>query len=117
MTGAGTFAGSEQVAAELQVTGMTCGSCAARIERRLNRLDGVAATVNYATGRAYFTSTGGRDAAELIGIVPRLVAPSLNVTEPVAPAATVAVSVTVLPKVEGFNDEVRLRFEEAWSTV
>ena len=48
---------------------MTCGSCAARIERRLNRLDGVAATVNYATGRAYFTSLGGRDAAELIGVI------------------------------------------------
>ena len=58
-----------QVEAELVVTGMTCGSCAARIERRLNRLDGVAATVNYATGRAYFTSMGGREAAELIGVI------------------------------------------------
>ena len=48
---------------------MTCGACAARIERRLNRLDGVAATVNYATGRAYFASTGGRDPAELIGVI------------------------------------------------
>ncbi len=48
---------------------MTCGSCAARIERRLNRLDGVAATVNYATGRAYFTSLGGREAAELISVI------------------------------------------------
>ena len=48
---------------------MTCGACAARIERRLNRLDGVAATVNYATGRAYFTSTGGRGPAELIGVI------------------------------------------------
>ena len=48
---------------------MTCGSCAARIERRLNRLDGVSATVNYATGRAYFTSLGGRDPAELIGVI------------------------------------------------
>jgi Cu+-exporting ATPase len=65
---AGTFVPSGQVAAELVVTGMTCGACAARIERRLNRLDGVAATVNYATGRAYFTSTGGREAAELIGV-------------------------------------------------
>jgi P-type Cu+ transporter len=58
-----------RVEAELVVTGMTCGACAARIERRLNRLDGVAATVNYATGRAYVTSTGGRDAAELIGVI------------------------------------------------
>ncbi len=54
---------------EFIVGGMTCGACAARIERRLNRLDGVAATVNYATGRAYFTSTGGRDSAELIGVI------------------------------------------------
>jgi Cu+-exporting ATPase len=54
---------------ELVISGMTCGSCAARIERRLNRLDGVSATVNYATGRAYFTSLGGRDLPELIGVV------------------------------------------------
>ena len=57
------------VEAELVVGGMTCGSCAARIERRLNRLDGVAATVNYATGRAYFSSLGGRDPGELIGVI------------------------------------------------
>jgi P-type Cu+ transporter len=57
------------VQAELVVTGMTCGACAARIERRLNRLDGVSATVNYATGRAYFTSLGGREAPELIGVI------------------------------------------------
>ena len=69
MSETGTFAVSGQVEAELVVTGMTCGSCAARIERRLNRLDGVAATVNYATGRAYFTSMGGREAAELISVI------------------------------------------------
>ncbi len=55
--------------AELVVGGMTCGACAARIERRLNRLDGVAATVNYATGRAYFAHLGGRDPGELIGVI------------------------------------------------
>ena len=69
MTETPTFVPDEQVRAELVVTGMTCGSCAARIERRLNRLDGVAATVNYATGRAYFTSLGGRDAIELISVI------------------------------------------------
>ena len=37
---------------ELPITGMTCASCASRIERRLNRLDGVSATVNYATEKA-----------------------------------------------------------------
>jgi Cu+-exporting ATPase len=57
------------VQAELVVGGMTCGACAARIERRLNRLDGVAATVNYATGRAYFSHLGGCDVRELIGVI------------------------------------------------
>jgi len=37
---------------DLQLTGMTCAACAARIEKKLNRLDGVRATVNYATERA-----------------------------------------------------------------
>ena len=37
---------------DLPITGMTCASCAARIEKRLNRLDGVEATVNYATETA-----------------------------------------------------------------
>ncbi len=37
---------------ELPITGMTCASCAARVEKRLNRLDGVEASVNYATETA-----------------------------------------------------------------
>ena len=37
---------------DLPIAGMTCASCAARIERRLNKLDGVTATVNYATEKA-----------------------------------------------------------------
>jgi Cu+-exporting ATPase len=37
---------------ELAIGGMTCASCASRIEKKLNRLDGVSATVNYATERA-----------------------------------------------------------------
>ncbi|MBN6034243.1 cation-translocating P-type ATPase [Amycolatopsis sp. 195334CR] len=37
---------------ELAITGMTCASCAARIERKLNKMDGVTATVNYATEKA-----------------------------------------------------------------
>ena len=37
---------------ELAVGGMTCASCAARIEKRLNKLDGVTASVNYATEQA-----------------------------------------------------------------
>ena len=37
---------------ELDLAGMTCAACASRIERRLNKIDGVIATVNYATERA-----------------------------------------------------------------
>jgi Cu+-exporting ATPase len=37
---------------ELSISGMTCASCANRIERKLNKLDGVSATVNYATEKA-----------------------------------------------------------------
>ena len=44
-------AGSRQV--DLAITGMTCASCANRIERKLNKLDGVTATVNYATEKAH----------------------------------------------------------------
>ena len=40
---------------ELPIEGMTCASCATRIEKRLNRLDGVEATVNYATENAAVT--------------------------------------------------------------
>lgn len=40
---------------ELAITGMTCASCANRIERKLNKLDGVVATVNYATEKAKVT--------------------------------------------------------------
>jgi Cu+-exporting ATPase len=40
---------------DLEVGGMTCASCAVRVEKRLNRLDGVHATVNYATGQARVT--------------------------------------------------------------
>ena len=37
---------------ELPITGMTCASCANRVERKLNQLEGVTATVNYATEKA-----------------------------------------------------------------
>ena len=54
---------------ELAVGGMTCGACAVRIERRLNRLDGVTATVSYATERAYVVADGGHDVAALVAAV------------------------------------------------
>ena len=49
---------------DLAIEGMTCASCAARIERRLNKLDGVTATVNYATEQAQVTFPEGTEPAE-----------------------------------------------------
>ena len=54
---------------ELRINGMTCASCANRIERSLNKLDGVAATVNYATEKASVTVPAGYDPAQLIAEV------------------------------------------------
>src|ERR671932_54965 len=48
---------------ELPITGMTCASCANRIERRLNKLDGVTASVNYATETAAVELDAGVEAA------------------------------------------------------
>jgi Cu+-exporting ATPase len=54
---------------ELIVGGMTCASCAARIEKKLNKLDGVLATVNYATEKATASIRPGIDPQLLIGTV------------------------------------------------
>ena len=54
---------------ELDIQGMTCASCAARIERRLNKLDGVTATVNYATERATISHDGTHAPEELVAEV------------------------------------------------
>ena len=54
---------------ELEIGGMTCASCATRIEKKLNRMDGVAATVNYATEKARVTFPASLTPAELIATV------------------------------------------------
>ncbi|WP_406265780.1 heavy metal translocating P-type ATPase [Actinacidiphila glaucinigra] len=54
---------------ELAIGGMTCASCAARIEKKLNRMDGVTATVNYATEKAKVAFGGGIGVGDLIATV------------------------------------------------
>jgi Cu+-exporting ATPase len=54
---------------ELEIGGMTCASCAARIEKKLNRMDGVTASVNYATEKAKVGYGGGVAVADLIATV------------------------------------------------
>ena len=54
---------------ELAIGGMTCASCAARVEKKLNRMDGVTATVNYATEKAKVNFPNTVDAADLVATV------------------------------------------------
>ena len=54
---------------ELLIGGMTCASCAVRIEKKLNRLDGVTATVNYATEKAKVTYGPGVTPEDLVATV------------------------------------------------
>ncbi len=54
---------------DLAVTGMTCASCAARIEKKLNKIDGVEATVNYATEAAKVAVPDGVDEDLLLSTI------------------------------------------------
>ena len=54
---------------QLDIEGMTCASCAARVEKKLNKVDGVEASVNYATERATVEAPGGMTVDELIAVV------------------------------------------------
>ncbi|MEU3446319.1 heavy metal translocating P-type ATPase [Streptomyces thermolilacinus] len=65
--GPATASGTADV--ELAIGGMTCASCAARIEKKLNRMEGVEATVNYATEKARVTFGGGVSVEDLIATV------------------------------------------------
>ena len=66
---AGTHTGPDAQAVELEISGMTCSSCANRIEKKLNKLEGVTATVNYATEKAKVSYIGDVDPADLIATV------------------------------------------------
>ena len=55
--------------AELAIGGMTCASCAARIEKKLNKLDGVTATVNFATETARVSFPAAVSGGDLISVV------------------------------------------------
>ncbi|MGH3672528.1 MAG: heavy metal translocating P-type ATPase [Pseudonocardiaceae bacterium] len=62
-------AGSPGRSLELSIGGMTCAACAARVERRLNKLDGVRASVNYATEKATIAAPATVGTAELVAQV------------------------------------------------
>ena len=76
---------------ELDITGMTCASCANRIERKLNKLSGVHATVNYATERATVAHPAEVSAADLLATV-EAAGYAASVRAPASPPAAAAAS-------------------------
>ncbi|MER7850898.1 heavy metal translocating P-type ATPase, partial [Kitasatospora sp. NPDC096077] len=72
---------------ELSIGGMTCASCAARIEKKLNRMDGVEAAVNFATEKARVDYSPGVTVADLIATVERT-GYTAELPPPPAPVAT-----------------------------
>ncbi|MEU5282752.1 heavy metal translocating P-type ATPase [Streptomyces sp. NPDC020755] len=87
-TTAPTAAGSDAdtAAVELAIGGMTCASCAARIEKKLNRMDGVEATVNYATEKAKVTYLGADVSVE--DLIATVEATGYTARPPAPPAST-----------------------------
>jgi Cu+-exporting ATPase len=73
---------------ELAIGGMTCASCAARIERKLNKLDGVTATVNYATEKAKVSFPGSVTAEDLVKVVEQTGYSAALPEPPVTPSIT-----------------------------
>ena len=93
-TAASTISGGLENRVELDVSGMTCAACASRIEKKLNKLGGVQATVNYATERAV-----------ILGLPPARASDAV--------AAVVSAGYGATPVVEGeesqgYTDRVRL---------
>jgi Cu+-exporting ATPase len=76
---------------ELPITGMTCASCANRIERKLNKLDGVTASVNYATEKA---TVDYDDAVEPQALIDAVEAAGYHAALPSATPETVEVDET-----------------------
>ena len=72
---------------DLQIEGMTCASCANRIERKLNKLDGVTAEVNYATEKARVEYAPGVESQLLLDTVQQA-GYSARLPQPRTPAAT-----------------------------
>nr|WP_107911574.1 heavy metal translocating P-type ATPase [Streptomyces chartreusis] len=92
-----TTASDPTTEVELAIGGMTCASCAARIEKKLNRMDGVTATVNYATEKAKVSYGGDVSVPDLIATVE---ATGYTAREPAPP-------VQDAPEDTGGDDELR----------
>ncbi|MFD4744808.1 heavy metal translocating P-type ATPase [Streptomyces rubiginosohelvolus] len=85
-TAAAHFPAADASEAELMIGGMTCASCAARVEKKLNRMDGVTATVNYATEKARVTFGEGLKLGDLVATVEKTGYTARPVAQPPVPA-------------------------------
>jgi P-type Cu+ transporter len=65
-------ANSDDYSVDLAIGGMTCASCAARVEKKLNKLDGVTASVNFATEKAHVMAPGAISVAQLVETVEKV---------------------------------------------
>ncbi|NEC05919.1 heavy metal translocating P-type ATPase [Streptomyces sp. SID7909] len=92
--------------ADFTIGGMTCASCAARVEKKLNRMDGVTATVNYATEKARVSYDGTAvSVGDLVATVERtgytakpLPGAAARAPEPAAPEAAEAPEAPQAPR-------------------
>lgn len=83
----------------LDITGMTCAACAARIEKKLNRLDGVTASVNYATEKANIRVVSPEVGVnQLIGVVTAM---GYGATPPASSATTNLLAASTASAVPG----------------
>ena len=105
-------ASAETVTTELAVTGMTCGTCAARIQRKLGRLPGVEASVNYATGRARVTHPPEQDTDELVAAV-RTLGFGATAAQPLVPAGSGVPAPRTAPGERAAPDDVDRSDDEA----
>ena len=88
---------------ELTIDGMTCASCAARIEKKLNKLEGVSASVNYATETAHVSVTDPSvDTEALIGAVEKL---GYSAALPKPSVALIAKSAKRIDVSDGYGSE------------
>ena len=88
---------------ELSIGGMTCASCASRIEKKLNRMPGVTASVNYATEKALVTAPSGFDPSLLIAEVEKT---GYTAEVPAPPASAVAEEPTRDPELVSLRQRV-----------
>jgi P-type Cu+ transporter len=112
-TSKSTAAASPGNRVELAIGGMTCASCAARIEKKLNRMDGVEASVNYATARALVVHPPEVSVDELIATVER----TGYTAQPPRPPASAASAAASADEAAAPDPELAALRQRLWVTV